>query len=197
VDEFRGFALSDNLAPLIFINAADSKAAQMFTLAHELAHLWLGESGVSNTETGRLPEQCLERWCNAVAAELLMPMDNVRQAYMPSNALADEILRLAKMFKVSTLVVLRRLFDAGFIDKDTLWRQYREELARFRLEKSSTAGGGDFYRTLFARTGKRFAYSLLASTLEGHTLFRDAYRLLCVKKSATFYNVARELGVIS
>jgi Zn-dependent peptidase ImmA (M78 family) len=195
VEEFRGFALADDLAPLIFLNAADSKAAQMFTLAHELAHLWLGESGISDTETGRLPEQKIERWCNEVAAELLMPMNATREAYRPDLPLPEEIQRLARQFKVSTLVALRRLFDAGFIDEPTLWRHYREELARIRA-LDLRGGGGDFYRTLAARTGKRFARAVLASALEGQTLFHDAFRMLSVKKNATFYNAARELGVM-
>lgn len=78
VDEFRGFALADDLAPLVFLNGADSKAAQMFTLAHELAHIWQGESGVSDPEAGNIPEQGIEKWCNQVAAELLMPLDELR-----------------------------------------------------------------------------------------------------------------------
>jgi Zn-dependent peptidase ImmA (M78 family)/transcriptional regulator with XRE-family HTH domain len=196
VEEFRGFALADDFAPLIFLNAADSKAAQMFTLAHELAHLWLGESGISNTETGRLPEQDIERWCNAVAAELLMPMNAVRETYRPDLPLPEEIQRLARQFKVSTLVALRRLFDAGFIDETTLWQRYREELARIRALDLRGGGGGDFYRTLAARTGKRFARAVLASSLEGQTLFQEAFHLLGVKKSATFYQAARELGVM-
>jgi Zn-dependent peptidase ImmA (M78 family) len=195
VEEFRGFALADDLAPLIFLNAADSKAAQMFTLAHELAHLWLGESGISDTETGRLPEQDIERWCNAVAAELLMPMDATREACQSNLPLPELIQRLARQFKVSTLVALRRLFDAGFIDESTLWRCYREE--RTRIRALDLRGGGDFYRTLAARTGKRFARAVLASTLEGQTLFQDAFRMLSVKKSATFYSAARELGVMA
>jgi Zn-dependent peptidase ImmA (M78 family) len=195
VEEFRGFALADDLAPLIFLNAADSKAAQMFTLAHELAHLWLGESGISDTETGRLPGQDIERWCNAVAAELLMPMNATREAYRPDLPLPEEIQRLARQFKVSTLVALRRLFDVGFIDESALWQHYREELARIRAHDPQS-GGGDFYRTLAARTGKRFARAVLASALEGQTLFQDAFRMLGVKKNATFYNTARELGVI-
>lgn len=197
VEEFRGFALADEFAPLVFLNGADSKAAQMFTLAHELAHLWLGTSGVSDTEAGRLPGHDTERWCNAVAAELLMPLAATRAAHQPEQPLPEEIQRLARRFKVSTLVALRRLFDAGFIDEATLWQNYREELARIRAIDQRTGSGGDFYRTLGARTGKRFARAVLASTLEGQTLFQDAFRMLGVKKSATFYQAARELGVMA
>lgn len=196
VGEFRGFALADDIAPLVFLNAADSKAAQMFTLAHELAHLWLGKSGISDTEAGRLPGQGIERWCNTVAAELLVPMNAVREAHQPGSLVPEEIQRMARQFKVSTLVALRRLFDAGFIDETTLWENYRKEMKRIRSLDRGGSGGGDFYRTLGARTGKRFARAVLASTLEGQTLFRDAFRMLGVKKIATFYNAARELGVM-
>jgi len=197
VEEFRGFALADDLAPLVFVNAADSKAAQMFTLAHELAHLWLGESGVSDAEAGRVPQQEVERWCNAVAAELLVPMQSFAAELRADTPIEDEIQRLARIFKVSTLVVLRRLFDARFIDQAALWQNYRDELARIRALDRGGTGGGDFYRTLGARTGKRFARAVLSSTLEGQTLFQDAFRMLGVRKTATFYEAARELGVMA
>jgi Zn-dependent peptidase ImmA (M78 family) len=195
VDEFRGFALADDLAPLVFLNGADSKAAQMFTLAHELAHLWLGASGVSNTQAGEVPDQQTERWCNQVAAELLMPLEELRAAHQRNAPIADEIQRLAREFKVSTLVALRRLFDAGFIDQAALWQHYREEQERLRTLKERSGPGGDFYRSLGARTSKRFARAIVSSTLEGLTSFPEAFRMLGMRKTATFYEAARELGV--
>lgn len=196
VGEFRGFALADDLAPLIFLNGADSKAAQMFTLAHELAHLWLGATGVSDTQAGQVPEQQTERWCNQVAAELLVPMQALRETYQSNVPVPQEIQRLAREFKVSALVALRRLFDAGFIDQMTLWQLYRDEQTRLRGLEQRGSGGGDFYRSLGARTSKRFARAVLSSTLEGQTLFQDAFRMLGVRKTATFYEAARELGVM-
>lgn len=195
VEEFRGFALADDLSPLVFVNASDSKAAQMFTLAHELAHLWLGESGISDPEAGQVPQQGIERWCNAVAAELLVPYTELRREHRPDVPVLEEIQRLARSFKVSTLVALRRLFDAGFIDQAALWQCYQEELARIRALDRGGSGGGDFYRTLGARVGKRFARAVLSSTLEGQTLFQEAFRMLGVRKTSTFYEAARELGV--
>lgn len=197
VEEFRGFALVDDLAPLVFINASDSKAAQMFTLAHELAHIWLGESGVSDPEAGRKPSHHIERWCNEVAAELLVPMADFRVQYQPGASLTAEIQRLARHYKVSTLVILRRVFDGGFLDEQRLWAAYRQELERVRTLDRRGAGGGDFYRTLSVRTGWRFASAVVTSALEGQTLFHEAFQLLGIRKTATFYKVARELGLLA
>jgi Zn-dependent peptidase ImmA (M78 family) len=177
------------------MNGADSKAAQMFTLAHELAHVWLGATGVSDTQAGHVPEQQTERWCNQVAAELLMPLEDLRAAHPRNAPISDEIQRLAREFKVSTLVALRRLFDAGFINRVALWQHYRDEQERLRTLKERSSSGGDFYRSLGARTSKRFARAIVSSTLEGFTSFPDAFRMLGMRKTATFYEAARELGV--
>jgi Zn-dependent peptidase ImmA (M78 family)/transcriptional regulator with XRE-family HTH domain len=178
--EFRGFALADNFAPLVFINGADTKAAQMFTLAHELAHIWLGLSAVSDAQASQVPEHEVERWCNRVAAELLVPLASLRSEYGPRNPLGEEINRLARRFKVSTLVVLRRIHDAGGLTQDQFWHAYRKELERLRAMPAG--GGGDFYLTLGARAGKRFVRALVVSTLEGRSSFTEAFRLLGFKK---------------
>ena len=194
--EFRGFALSDPLAPLIFVNGADTKAAQMFTLAHELAHIWLGASALSNLGAAPNTGFCREEvWCNAVAAELLVPLEVLRSDLRRNEPLPDALSRLARTFKVSTLVILRRLLDAGWLTRecfDTAWAQENEHLRKL----VQAGSGGDFYRTTVARVGRRFARALVVSTLEGQTLYRDAFRMLGVKKTETFNNLGREAGVL-
>ena len=192
-EEFRGFALSDNVAPLVFINGADTKAAQMFTLAHELAHLWLGLSALSDVGPASTPSHRVEAWCNQVAAELLVPLARVQTEYRPGTGLQEECSRLARFFKVSTLVILRRLHDAGALTRDELWKAHDEEVAR--LQAIPRATGGDFYLTQAARVSKRFARALVVSTLEGQTLHRDAFRLLGFSKLETFRELGHSLGV--
>jgi len=192
-DEFRGFALADSLAPLVFINGADTKAAQMFTLAHELAHVWLGQSAVSDAQAVAVPDQETESWCNKVAAELLVPLELVRAEYDDRAELQGEIQRLARRFKVSTLVALRRIHDTGSLSRSELWAAYAAELTR--LLAMPRGSGGDFYLSLPARASKRFARALVVSTLEGRTSFTESLRLLGVKKMATFKELGHKLEI--
>ena len=192
-EEFRGFALCDESAPLVFVNGSDTRAAQMFTLAHELAHLWLGESAISDANPIARPSQKAENWCDWVAAELLVPLAALRADFRPDAGLREELDRLARRFKVSTLVVLRRIHDLGAISQKELWEIYRKELER--LPSVSKGSGGDFYLTQSARVGKRFSRALVASVFEGQTSFTEAFRLLGVKKPETLRRFGAELGV--
>jgi Zn-dependent peptidase ImmA (M78 family) len=192
--EFRGFALADDLAPLVFINGADTKAAQMFTLAHELAHIWLGQTGLSDAQASTAPGQAVERWCNRVAAELLVPMEAFQAAHERRSDLRTELDRLARQFKVSTLVILRRMHDAGSLTGTSYWAAYEQELTHLR--EISGGSGGDFYRSLGARASKRFARAVVTSALEGRSSFTEAFRLLGFRKMATFDQLGRTLGLI-
>lgn len=194
-EEFRGFAMADPLAPLVFLNGADTKAAQMFTLAHEIAHIWLGQSAVSDVQASWISDHRVERWCNKVAAEFLVPLDLIKHDFEKDADLQDELNRLARRFKVSTLVILRRLYDAGGITLDKFQQIYRQELARL-ISIVAKGGGGNFYLTQAARVSKRFARALIANTLEGQTLHRDAFRMLGFSKLATFHELGHSLGVI-
>jgi Zn-dependent peptidase ImmA (M78 family) len=192
--EFRGFALADPLAPLVFVNGADSKAAQMFTLAHEIAHLWLGSSAVS--DLGAVPPAGHRReevWCNAVAAEVLVPIDILRAELVRGEPLDESLRRLARRFKVSTLVVLRRLLDAGRLNRRAFNEVWQAEIDCLR--DIAGAGGGDFYRSTVSRVSRRFVRAVVESTLEGQTLYRDAFRMLGVARNETFNNLGRAVGL--
>lgn len=192
-DEFRGFALVDDLAPLVFVNGADTKAAQMFTLAHELVHIWSGRSGIVDADVSVAPAGH-ERWCNEVAAELLVPLEEFRREHDAEAPPRTELDRLARLFKVSTLVILRRMNDAGTLKGERYRQAYREELAL--LMSVERGSGGNFYFTQPVRNSRRFTRALIADTLEGNTLYRDAFRMLGISTDATFRELGARLGFV-
>ncbi|MCY3629448.1 MAG: ImmA/IrrE family metallo-endopeptidase [Bacteroidetes bacterium] len=189
--EFRGFALADDLAPLVFINGADTKAAQIFTLAHELAHIWLGESSLSNVAPNSFPSHVTEKWCNQVAAELLVPSLSLHKNFREDADLSQELGRLARQYKVSTLVVLRRLHDLGALQQKTFVEQYQVALSQ--LKPKTKSGGGNYYAMLKSRVGRRFGSALVASTLSGETPFTHALRYLGIRKISTLDTFAKTL----
>lgn len=196
-EEFRGFALSDKLAPLIFVNGADTKAAQIFTLIHELAHLYLGESALSDAAMRAESDSAHEIWCNKVAAEVLVPRASLKREFT-GEITAAELGRLAKKYKVSTLVILKSMFDAELVNWNSYRTHYDEELERIatRMEHRDAKGnGGNYYPTQAIRLSRRFAQAVLRSTFEGSTSHRDAYHLLGTKKNATLLRLAENLEV--
>ncbi len=117
VEEFRGMAISDKLAPIIIINSNDSDSAKSFTLIHELCHLLLGINVLGNYDVNIPTSNKIEKLCNAVAADYLVPKDELLNIYQV-NASADDYFTYGKFFGVSSLVIARRLFDLGIISKE-------------------------------------------------------------------------------
>ena len=196
-EEFRGFALADDLAPLIFVNGADTKAAQIFTLIHELVHIWVGETALSDAAMASDTHNASEQWANRVAAEVLVPLARIKAEFTGVTD-TDELTRLASRFRVSTLVILKRIYDAGFLNWDRYEAEYATELARLLAIIASLKigpGGGDFYNTQPLRVSRHFARAVIVDALEGGTLFRDAYGLLGTAKHETFMKLAVHLGV--
>lgn len=194
--EFRGFALSDPIAPLIFINGADSKSARLFTLAHELAHIWLGVTALSNAGAAPLSQpRTEEAWCNKVAAELLVPETALREDLRGAGTLPALVAWLRRKYKVSALVILRRLLDVDYLARPAFDLAWVEEIARLQAADAQSAGdGGNFYLTTASRVGRRFANAVYSSTLEGQTLYRDAHRMLGISKTETFNEFGRVIG---
>lgn len=195
VGEFRGFALPDRHAPLIFVNGADAKSAQMFTLAHELAHVWLGSEGegVSGFE-GIFPgDQRVERFCDKAAAEFLVPATEIKEIWRVINKEPDPFQRLARHFKVSPIVAGRRAMDLRLVNRETFFDFYEAYMAQER-RSARQAGGGDFYNNQNTRVGTRFAIRVIRAALEGRLTFKDAYDLTGLRGGA-FQEYARQLGV--
>jgi Zn-dependent peptidase ImmA (M78 family) len=191
--EFRGFVLCDAYAPLIFVNGADAKSAQMFTMAHELAHLWLGYDALFNLINMQPYDDEREIYCNQLAAEFLIPGKIFTASWPEVRDDENPYQTLARRFKVSPLVVARRALDLEMISKTKFfifYNQYQAEWQQQKLHKKKS--GGNFYTTQNVRLGHRFAYAVVCATREGRLSYRDAYQLTDLRGD-TFDEYAKRL----
>lgn len=181
VKEFRGFAISDNLAPLVFINGQDAKSAQIFTLAHELAHLWIGTTGISNPRQDTVPgDQVnnIDRACDKIAVQLLVPEEDFKLRWEDIQDIATNADNLAEQYRVSAITVLRRALETKRITRDEFVDTYRQLV---REARPPSGPGGNFLYNLRARNSTTLTATLISAAAAGQISELEAAGLLNIR----------------
>ncbi len=187
-NEFKGFVLTNKYCPYIFINGKDFPAAKLFTIMHELAHIWLGESAAFDLEKLLPSDDIIEKKCNAVAAELLIAEDNLKLEWERIKNHTNPLQQLERLFKVSQIVIARRLLDIGIYSKDQFFSFYQNYLKEWEMKNSENVeGGGNFYFNQNYRVGKAFFNIVNQAAKSGKLLYTDAYKLTDLY-GKTFHN---------
>jgi len=150
---FRGFAIADHIAPLVVVNDQDAKTAWPVTLLHEVAHIWLGASGIS----GSIPERRIEKFCDKVASELLIPESELDSGF-PYQALDDfdsavgAIDRFSSARKASSRLVAFRLLSRAAISQEMFnamsahfLERWISSKARQKEQAKRSSGGPSYY----------------------------------------------------
>jgi len=171
VDEFRGFVLYDEIAPVVFINNNDAISAKIFTLIHEIVHILIGQSASFDLRNLQSASNKIEQFCDKCTAEFLVPLKEIKKIYRKEKTLEE----LARHFKVSQIVILRRLLDASILTQQEFYNQLND-LYKKEIRKTQSSAG-DFYHTVYNRLGKRFLYILNNAVRNNTVLFRDALRI--------------------
>lgn len=177
VEECRGFVLVDDIAPFMFVNNADFKSAQMFTIVHELAHIWTGHSAGFDFRKLQPADDPIEQLCDKVAAEFLVPQNAFNKLWK-SNQNTKFI---ARQFKVSEIVVARRALDTGKWSKKEFFKFYEDYKNKELIRNKKKTSGGNFYATARKRLSITFASHINQAVKTGQLLYRDAYKLTSLK----------------
>lgn len=197
IDEVKGFAISDKYAPFIFVNSGDGKNSQLFTLIHELVHLWVNVSGVSSFNVVDFRDtneqnkyEPVEIFCNRVTAEILMPRKEiVNIAKSISLAKADNIEKIAKEMKVSSFALLVRLLNLKIVSKrefNNIKKVFREQYEAFKeseAKKPKTKGGPNYYILKIRKNSKAFTSYIFSNYKSGKISGSEANKLLDIKVS--------------
>ncbi|MCA9126620.1 MAG: ImmA/IrrE family metallo-endopeptidase [Planctomycetales bacterium] len=187
-NEFRGFVLIDDYAPWIFVNTNDTKSAQMFTLAHEMVHIWVGKPGLFNLEKLEASEDNVEQFCNRVAAEFLLPEERFRASWTKRGSLLSRCEQLASEFKVSPLVVGRRALELKLITRPAFFKFYEEQMEHWRdlkeFRRAAKKSIPVFWQQQDQRLGDRFGYAVAQAYAERKLLPSEARDLTGFSRDA-------------
>ena len=184
--EFRGFSIHDNIVPLVFINTCDFKWTQIFTLVHEIAHIWISKGGVSNPdyELQYNLQKPAELLCNRVAVETVVPWGNLLSHWKTKDALEENLNGLRKRYKVSDMIILRQALNNNLIDIPEYSMRYAQLVKLTRSVESDTDdvnNSGDFNSALITRNGSMFTEAVINSTVDEDVLWSEAADMLDVK----------------
>lgn len=192
VEEFRGFAIVDDYAPIVFVNHGDALGARLFTLIHELCHIWIGQSGISDGNANTHRQQ--EVLCNAVAAELLVPEREFSALWQHDLAhWQDNLPALEAHFHVSTWALARRALTLNFISQAQYSHYIAEQQAQHKANESS--GGPTYYQTKKSQISQSFSRAVVSEALSGQLMLREASDLLGGVKPNKIERFAKELGI--
>ena len=199
IDEFRAFAIIDQYAPLVFINANDSTNGRLFSLIHEFAHICLGENDFFNDRQSSVCSvSSIETLCNAIAGEILVPLDmflDLWESEIEKNSAEDVVSNLAKLFRCGVIVIARKALDNHKISGEFYHKIAACAIAAYRESKKRNKDSqGDFYKTAASRIDQRFFRMLIRSVSEGKTLYSDAFRLTNTNRSTYTRLVQDRMG---
>lgn len=194
-EELSGFSIADPVAPIVLVNTRDYVARRNFTFAHELAHIWLGQSAVDDNPEAETRHR-LERFCDQVAAEFLVPRQTFREVWRGEPREAAEM--AARRFWVSTWVVARRAWDLKLITYEAyrgLVDAYYEELRKQQRDRED--GRGDVYLTLAARNSPTFTRAVVSAALQGEITLKEAASLVNLSIGSFLTYLERRSGALS
>lgn len=195
IEEFRAFAMVDEWAPLIFINNADSQGAKLFSLFHEMAHIWLGEDDLYNDRIATQKVKPIEVLCNAVASELMVPFDLFINEWSNCQTKDDRerITIISKAFKCGESVIARKALDAKKINNEMYKNVISDAIKAYKDKRTTKASGGDYYKTMASRLDSCFVRALCESVNMGRTTYTEACKLTNTSRK-TFPEIAAKFG---
>jgi len=186
VNEFRGFVLYDEIAPVVFINNEDALSGKIFTLIHEVVHILIGKSASFDYENLQPADNEIEKFCDKCAAEFLVPTKELLEAQRETKNYDNSatLQELAKRFKVSQMVIARRLYDLNLINKDE-FIEFLQKIQEKEYNKP-VSKGGNFYETAKLRLSQRFLSLLKSAIYDNLITYKDALLITDLKAKSFF-----------